>query len=592
MNHTTASPDPARPWLAFYPPGVPADVDWRRTGSLDRMFDASFARFAGRPALTSLGVTLTYAELERHSRDFGAWLQHGIGASTGASTGPGPGLARGDRVAVMLPNSLQSPVVVIGALRAGMTVVNVNPLYTADELRHQLQDSGARVIVVLENFAHTVQQALAGTPLERTVGVVVTQIGDLFPARKRWLVNFAVRRIRHAVPPYTLDGAWPLRDALAEGGMHALALPDLGEGDVAFIQYTGGTTGRPKGAVLTHGNLVANVEQVIAWTAGMLEEGAETVVTALPLYHVFALTANLLVFLRLGGHNVLIPDPRDLRRFVAELRRTPFSVITGVDTLFDALLKAPGFDAVAALRHGRVKMSVAGGMALRPAVSERWQRALGRPLIEGYGLSETSPIVCANRVDAKTCSGRLGLPVPSTRVAILDDEGRPLPPGEAGEIAVKGPQVMRGYWNRPDETALAFTADGWLRTGDIGRFGPGGLVEFIDRRKDIVVISGMKAYPQEIDDAMRLMPGVEDVAAVGVPDAHSGEALVLFVVRRDPALTEAAVRRFCEQHLAPYKRPRRIVFRDALPRTPIGKVLRRQLKDEARAEGERAATPA
>jgi long-chain acyl-CoA synthetase len=556
---------PEKVWLASYPAGVPAEVDWRATPSLKHLVERSCSRFADKPAFTSLGVTLSYREFEQRSRAFGAWLQ-------------AIGLARGERVAVMLPNSLQHPVVVAGALRAGMTVVNVNPLYTAAELHHQLKDSGASVVVVLENFAHTVQEARRGTPLRH---VVVTQIGDLFPAHKRWLVNFVVRRRGKPAPPFAPEDAVPLRRVLRQGANHPLRHVELGPDDVAFVQYTGGTTGRPKGATLTHGNLVANVEQVIAWTAGQLKDGQETVITALPLYHVFALTANLLAFLRLGARNVLIPDPRDMKRFIAVLRQTPFTVITGVNTLFNALLKAPGFDAVAAARGGRVKLAVAGGMALQPAVSKRWQDAMGRPLIEGYGLSETSPIVCANRIDATGCTGKLGLPVPSTEVAILDDDGRPLPLGETGEIGVRGPQVMRGYWRRPDETAQVLTVDGWLRTGDIGRMDPDGYVQFVDRKKDIIVVSGMKAFPQEIDDAVRQHPGIEDAAAVGVPDEHSGEAVVLFVVRRDPGLTAEAVRLHCELNLAPYKRPRRIEFRQELPRTPIGKVLRRQLKDEA-----------
>lgn len=560
---------PERIWLAAYPPGVPAEVDWRATPSLKHLIERSCSRFADKPAFTSLGVTISYRELDRWGCAFGAWLQHGVG------------LARGERVAVMLPNSLQHPVVVTGALRAGMTVVNVNPLYTAAELRHQLQDSGATVIVVLENFAHTVEMAREGTSVRH---VVVTQIGDLFPAHKRWLVNFVVRRRPHAVPPYVLEGAQRLRAVLREGARMALKDERVGPDDMAFIQYTGGTTGRPKGAVLSHGNLVANVEQVVAWTAGLLKEGEETVITALPLYHVFALTCNLLVFLRLGGHNVLIPDPRDMKRFIEVLRGTPFTVITGVNTLFDALMRAPGFDAVAAARRGHVKLAVAGGMALQASVSERWQQAMGRPVIEGYGLSETSPMVCANLLDAKSCSGALGLPVPSTEVAILDDEGAPLQIGETGEIGVRGPQVMRGYWNRRDETAKVMTADGWLRTGDIGRMSADGFVRFVDRKKDIIVVSGMKAFPQEIDDAVRQHPGVADAAAVGVPDEHSGESVLLYVVRRDPALTEEAVRLHCEQNLAPYKRPRRIVFRSELPRTAIGKVLRRQLRDEALAQ--------
>jgi long-chain acyl-CoA synthetase len=558
-----------RVWLSSYPPGVPAEVDWRSTPSLVHMLESSCARFAGHVAFISLSVPMTYHELDVHSQAFASWLQHEAG------------LRRGERVAVMLPNSLQHPVVVFGTLRAGMIVVNVNPLYTAAELRHQLQDSGASVIVVLENFAHTVQEALDGTSVRH---VVVTQIADLFPTRKRWLVNFVLRRVRHAVPPYSLPQACTLRDALSHGGVLPPEPVELAQHSLAFIQYTGGTTGVPKGAMLTHGNLVANVEQVLAWTAGTLKEGVETVITALPLYHVFALTANLLLFLRLGATNVLVPDPRDMKRFMTVLRSTPFTAITGVNTLFNALLDAPGFAEMAELRRAHLKIAVAGGTSLNPAVSQRWQQALGRPIIEGYGLSETSPIVCANRMDDTQCRGKLGLPLPSTDVAILDDEGRPLPLGSIGEIGVRGPQVMRGYWNKPQDTAQAFAPGGWLRTGDVGRMERDGYVEFVDRKKDLIVVSGMKAFPQEIDDVVRLHPGVEDAAAVGVPDPRSGEQVVLYVVRRDPKLTEQAVRKHCEEHLAPYKRPRRIEFRTDLPRTPIGKVLRRQLKEEAKAQ--------
>ena len=565
MKPREFTPMSDRPWLDSYPSGVPADVDWQACPSLKALFERSCKRFADKPAFTSMGVTLGYEELDELSRHFAAWLQQR------------PGLAKGGRVAVMLPNTLQYPVVVFGALRAGMAVVNVNPLYTAPEVRHQLMDSGAAAIVVLENFAHTVQEALSGTAVRH---VVVTQFGDLFPARKRWLVNFVLKRLKHAVPPWDLPNACHLLDALSFGAAHTVQEVEVGPQDVAFVQYTGGTTGRPKGAVLTHANLVANVEQVVAWMAGLLKEGEETVITALPLYHVFALTANLLVFLKLGGRNVLIPDPRDMRRFIAVLRRTRFSAITGVNTLFEALMNAPGFAEVAAANREHLKIAVAGGMALQPSVSERWQAAMGRPIVQGYGLTETSPIVCANPVDASTCSGKLGLPVPSTEVAILDDDGHPMGIGGVGEIGVRGPQVMAGYWNAPQETERAFTSDGWLLTGDIGRMDEQGYVEFVDRKKDVIVVSGMKAFPAEIEDAVRLHPGVQDAAAVGVPDAPSGEAVVLFVIRKDPALGAETLRVHCERHLAPYKRPKRIEFRSELPRTPIGKVLRRQLKEE------------
>ncbi len=572
---TAPGPAPAasRPWLASYPAGVPAEVQWQDCPSLKALLERTCERFAHRPAFTSLGVTISYAELDALSRRFAAWLQQL------------PGVARGDRVAVMLPNTLQHPVTVFGALRAGMVVVNVNPMYTAAELAHQLVDSGATVLVVLEGFAHTAELALPGTAVRH---VVVTQVGDLFPAPRRWFVNFVLRHVRHAVPDWQMPAAHGLLEVLEAGSGLALQEVELGPRDVAFIQYTGGTTGRPKGAVLTHGNLVANLEQVIAWTAGILKEGEETVVTALPLYHVFALTANLLVFLRLGGHNVLIADPRDMPRFVDVLRHTPFTAITGVNTLFDALLRAPGFEDVARASRARLKIAVAGGMALQPAVSDRWQALMGKPIIEGYGLTETSPIVCANPIDATRCSGKLGLPVPSTEVAILDDEGRRCEVGRAGEIAVKGPQVMAGYWNAPAETARTFSADGWLLTGDIGRFDDAGYVQFVDRKKDVIVVSGMKAFPAEIEDAVRLLPGVQDAAAVGMPDAHSGESIALYVIASDPGLDTDALAQHCAAHLAPYKRPKRIEFRSELPRTPIGKVLRRQLKEEAA----RTVTPA
>lgn len=555
-----------RPWLASYPAGAPATVQWQACPTLKALFELACGRFAERPAFTSMGSTLTYEDAEEQSRDFAAWLQHEAG------------LTKGDRVAVMLPNCLQHPVVVFGALRAGMAVVNVNPLYTPAELNWQLRDSGAAIVVVLENFAHTVEQAIEGTRVRQ---VVVTQFGDLFPLRKRWLVNFAIKRIRHAVKPWHLENALGLLDALSAGAAHALLPVDLRPGDLACLQYTGGTTGRPKGAMLTHANLVANVEQVLAWTGTLLKPGEETVITALPLYHVFALTTNLLVFVRLGGHNVLVPDPRDMRRFVSLLKHTPFTAITGVNTLFDALMNAPGFEEVAGRRRHLLKIAVAGGMALQPAVSDRWQQAFGKPIVEGYGLTEASPIVCANLVDADRCSGMLGLPVPSTDVAIVDDAGRALPLGETGEIAVRGPQVMAGYWNSPEETARAITADGWLLTGDIGRMDEHGFVKFVDRKKDLIVVSGMKAFPAEIEDAMRRHPGVQDAAAVGAPDSHSGEAVVLYVIRRDASVTAEELHAHARSQLAGYKCPRRIEFRQELPRTALGKVLHRQLKDEA-----------
>jgi long-chain acyl-CoA synthetase len=530
--------------------------------TLKALFEQSCARWRERPAFTSMGVTLTYGELERRSAAFGAFLRGR------------PGLAPGERVAIMLPNVLQYPVALIGALRAGLTVVNVNPLYTASELRYQLEDSGAVAIVVLENFSHTVEQALAGT---RVRHVIVTQLGDAFPAPKRWLVNLVVKHVKRMVPPWRIPGA------LAFGDAHDAELPptEVRPEDIAFLQYTGGTTGRPKGAVLTHANMAANVRQTLAWVGGALKEGEETVVTALPLYHVFALTANLLLFFRLGARNLLIVNPRDLPAFVAELRHHRFSGITGVNTLYAALLDAPGFDEACRANAGALKISVAGGMAVHRGVAARWQRATGAPLVEGYGLTEASPNVCANPIDAREWSGKLGKPLPETEVTIRSEAGAELARGETGEICVRGPQVMRGYWNAPEETAQAFFPGGWLRTGDLGRIDERSYVEFVDRLKDVIVVSGFKAYPTEIEAVALEHPGVKDAGAVGVPHPHSGEAVALFVVKRDPALTSEALGAHCAERLTPYKRPVRIEFRESLPKSPLGKVLHRELRASA-----------
>ena len=559
------SPEVERIWLPHYPPGVAADIDIHRYASLKDLLEQSCARFAARPAFTNLGVSLSYAELERLSRAFAAYLQQVAG------------LQKGERVAIMLPNLLQYPVALFGALRAGLVVVNVNPLYTARELQFQLADSGAAAVVVLENFAHTLQQALPGTAVRQ---VVTTQLGDLFPPLKRWLVNLAVKRIKRLVPRWEIPAAISFRQALGQGAHHVLQAVELGPADTALLQYTGGTTGVAKGAILSHGNLVANVEQTSAWIGGVLKEGAETVVTPLPLYHIFALTANLLTFVKWGGNNLLITNPRDVAGFLRELEKTRFTAITGVNTLFDLLLHTSGLERVKQANGDALKLAVAGGMSVQRGVAERWQALMGVPLVEGYGLTEAAPIVCANRVDAPGFSGDIGLPLPSTQVAILAEDGQLLPIGAIGEIAVQGPQVMRGYWNRPDETALAFTPDGWLRTGDLGAMHPDGSIRFAERRKDVIVVSGFKAYPNEIEEVALRLPGVREAAAVGVADRHSGEAVKLFLVRQDPALDAAAVRAHCRANLAAYKVPKSIEFRDSLPKTPVGKILRRALKEE------------
>ncbi len=565
-----------RTWLESYPPGVPHAIDPRAVASLKHLFEASFARFRPLPAFESFGVALSYGEVDRLSADFGAYLQRGLG------------LAKGERLAIMLPNLLQYPVAMIGALRAGLAVVNVNPLYTARELEHQLADSGATTVVVLENFAHKLEAALPGT---RVSHVVVTRVGDLFPPARRHWTNFAVKHLKRAVPRWRIPGAAGFREALAKGRGLGLRDVPVAPDDIAFLQYTGGTTGQPRAAILAHGNLVANVEQTVAWFAAELQPGKETVVTALPLYHVFALTANLLVFMRLGGRNVLVTDPRDLRALLRELARSRFTAITGVNTLYKALLDAPGFEAMRAANAGALKVAIAGGMALERSTAERWQRAMGRPLTEGYGLTEASPNVCVNRLDAREFTGKLGVPLPSTDVAIVDEGGAELEPGELGEIAVRGPQVMRGYWHAPEETAQAFTPQGWLRTGDLGTMDARGYVEFVDRLKDVVVVSGFKAYPTEIENVAKRHPGVADAAAVGVPDARSGEAVTLFVVRRDPALTAEALQAHCARHLTPYKRPKLIEFRDRLPKSSVGKTLHRELRAALAMAGDAAQAP-
>ena len=533
--------------------------------TLKQLFEESFARFRDRPAFVSMGVALSYGEVDALSRDFAGYLRNDLG------------LAPGERVAIMLPNLLQYPVALIGALRAGLVVVNVNPLYTATELEFQLEDSGAAAVVVLENFAHTLAQAL---PRTRVRHVIATQVGDLFPAPRRWAVNFAVKRVRRMVPAWRIDGAVSFRAALTRGRALGSLEVQLKAEDLAFLQYTGGTTGRPKGAMLTHGNLMANLEQTRAWVGAVLAEGEEVVITALPLYHVFALTANLLLFVRLGGANVLIANPRDMPGFVKELRKTRFTVITGVNTLYHALLDAKGFDAVCAANRGALKLSVAGGMAVQRGVAERWQRATGVPLVEGYGLTEASPVVCGNPADAREFSGKLGRALPGTEVAILDEQGGALPAGEVGEICARGPQVMRGYWHAPEETAQAFFPGGWLRTGDLGRLDERGTVEFVERRKEVIVVSGFKAYPGEIEAVALQHPGVKEAGVAGIPDARSGEAVALYVVMKDPALGEAELLAHCAKQLAPYKRPQKVFFRDSLPKSPIGKVLRRQLRPD------------
>jgi long-chain acyl-CoA synthetase len=550
-------------WLKEYPKHVPEQVDLSEFKSLKQVLEQSCERFRDRPAYTNMGHSISYAELDRLSRAFGAYLQQHLG------------FAKGDRVAIMMPNLLQYPVALFGILRAGMTVVNVNPLYTPRELRHQLRDSGAKAIVVLENFARTVQEVLAETPVKT---VLTTRIGDMLPAPKSWLVNFVVKRVKKMVPEWNIPGAQDFRQALEIGAGRQLAEVPLDHDDVAFLQYTGGTTGVAKGAVLTHGNIIANLQQVSAWIGSHLKEGEEIVVTALPLYHIFSLTANCLVFTKWGANNLLITNPRDIPGFIKELKRVPFTVITGVNTLFNALLNHPEIGGV---NSKSLKVAVGGGMAVQRAVAQKWQQVMGVPLIEGYGLTETSPLVCVNPLESREFTGAIGLPVSSTEVSIRDESGKELGIGEVGEICVRGPQVMKGYWNMPEETAKVMTADGWFRTGDMGLVDAKGYVRLTDRKKDLILVSGFNVYPNEVEDVVAMHPGVLECAVIGIPDEHSGEAVKVVVVRKDPKLTEKELIEHCRKHLTAYKVPRYVEFRtEPLPKTNVGKVLRRMLRDE------------
>jgi len=553
-----------RPWLDHYPAGVPERIDIDQYASVPAVLEEAFKRFSERPAFSSFGRQLSYGDIDRMSLQFAGYL-------TGVLK-----LEKGDRVAIMMPNVLQYPIALFGALRAGMMVVNTNPMYTARELHHQLQDSGAKAIVVLDNFAATLQKVVAETDVKH---IITTGIGDLLGFPKGALVNFVLKHVKKMVPAFQLPQAVRFRDALARGANTPPAPVTLGHDDIAFLQYTGGTTGVAKGAMLTHANIIANMLQVDAWISGALKPGQEVAIGALPLYHIFSLTACGMVFTRLGAHTVLITNPRDMPGFVKELKKTPFSILPGVNTLFNGLLNTPGFDAV---DFSHLKISLGGGMAVQRSVAERWKKVTGCPLAEAYGLTETSPGACINPPDIKDFNGSIGLPIPSTDVAIWSEEGQPLPIGEVGELMVHGPQVMKGYWQRPDETAKVLGADGWLHTGDIGRMDQNGYVYIVDRKKDMILVSGFNVYPNEVEDAVMAHPGVLEVAAVGEPDEHSGEVVKLFVVRKDPNLTAEALKQFCRENLTGYKRPKLIEFRDSLPKSNVGKILRRELRDESK----------
>ena len=553
-------------WLKQYPKGVPAEIDYSAYTSIKHLFETCCEKFQDLPAYSNLGLTISYAELEQKTRDFAAFLQSL------------PGLAKGDRVAIMMPNLLQYPVAIFGILRAGMIVVNVNPLYTPRELEHQLKDSGAKAIVIVENFATTLQQVIKATPVEH---IITTQIGDMLPVPKRWIVNFVIKNVKKMVPAWRIDGAMTFRAALARGAAAQYKPVDMSLDDLAFLQYTGGTTGLSKGAMLTHRNIVANLHQSGAWTSQNFVEGKEVVISPLPMYHIFCLTATL-SFMKWGAVNVLITNPRDLPAFVEELRKWRWTVLTGVNTLFNGLLNTPGFES---LDFSSVKVVLGGGAAVQKAVAEKWQQVTGKSLTEAYGLTETSPGASINPMGAPW-NGSIGLPLPSTDFSIRNDDFVELPrwtgqgdiEASTGEICIKGPQVMLGYWQKPEDTAKVIK-DGWLLTGDVGHIDEKGFVFITDRKKDMILVSGFNVYPNEIEGVVATCPGVLECASVGVPDEKSGEAVKIVVVKKDPNLTKEQIIEHCKANLTGYKVPRVVEFRTELPKTPVGKILRRELRD-------------
>ena len=553
-----------RPWLSSYPQGVPADIDASRYVSLVQLMEESFSKFAERTAYSFMGKDLSYGEVDKLSRAFAGYLQ-------------GLGLAKGDRVAVMMPNCLQYPIAVCGILRAGLILVNVNPLYTPRELEHQLKDSGAKAIVIMENFGNTLQQCIAATPVKH---VVLSGMGDRLGLLKGALVNYVVRNVKKMVPEYSLPGAVRFNDALDKGAGRTLQPAPIGPDDVAVLQYTGGTTGVSKGAVLLHRNVIANVLQSEAWNDPVMQKvpaGEQpTSVCALPLYHIFAFTVNMMLSMRTGGKLILIPNPRDIPAVLKELSKHTFHSFPAVNTLFNGLANHPDFNTV---NWKNLKVSVGGGMAVQGAVAKLWLDKTGCPICEGYGLSETSPSATCNPTTSTAYTGTIGVPLPSTYLKLLDDDGREVPAGQPGEIAIKGPQVMAGYWQRPDETAKVMTADGYFKSGDVGVVDERGFFKIVDRKKDMILVSGFNVYPNEIEDVVAQIPGVLECAAVGIADDKTGEAVKLVIVKKTPDLTDAQVREFCRANLTGYKQPRVIEFRTDLPKTPVGKILRRELRD-------------
>ena len=550
-------------WLKSYPPGVPEELPTPPYGSVRELFEQAFEKYPERPAYSNMGTTLSYRQLDELSLQFACYLQQSLG------------LTRGERVAIMLPNVLQYPVALCGIFRAGLVAVNVNPLYTARELEHQLTDSGAKCIIILENFAHILAEIIEKTSVEQ---VVTTGVGDLLKWPKSTLINFVIRHVKRSVPRYELPRSVTLAQALDAGSHLQLTPVELGYADIAFLQYTGGTTGVSKGAMLSHRNMVYNVYQTVVWQGPVYDEfEAIIAITALPLYHIFSLQGNCLTVMAQGGLNVLITNPRDAKLFVNELSRFPFNLFTGVNTMFNLLMNTPGFESV---DFSSLRVCIGGGMAVQPAVAKRWKAVTGNTILQGYGLTETSPAAIVNPVGSEF-SGAIGLPISSTEVRICDDDGNPLAVGEVGEICIKGPQVMEGYWQRPEETEKVMLPGGWLRTGDIGRMEDTGYVFIEDRKKDMILVSGFNVYPNEIENVIVEMDGILEAAAIGVPDEHSGEAVKVYAVRSRDDVSEQDVLDYCRANLTNYKRPKSVEFRSELPKTNVGKILRRALRDDA-----------
>jgi long-chain acyl-CoA synthetase len=547
-------------WLKSYPPGVPEEVDLDAYASVTDVFEQAIERFGDSPCFSNLGTTLTYNEMDRYTDQLASYLQNL------------PGMSKGDRIAVMMPNVLQNPIAIFAILRAGFTVVNTNPLYTPRELKHQLTDSGAKAIIAMENFCHTLDEVIADCPIQH---VITTQLGDLLRFPKSLIVNLVVKYVKKMVPAFALPQSISFKDALRRGSEQPHKAVPVNHDDIAFLQYTGGTTGVAKGAMLTHGNMTANMQQASAWIRGAVSENEEVIITALPLYHIFSLTANCLTFMKFGALNYLITNPRDMPGFVKELQGLRFTALTGVNTLFNGLMNTPGFDQI---DFSNLKLSLGGGMAVQKPVAERWQKLTGSPLLEAYGLTETSPAACINPLNLSEYNGSIGLPVPSTEVSVQDDEGNLLAQGEIGELCVRGPQVMKGYWQKPKETAKVLSSNGWLKTGDVAQMDEMGFFRIVDRLKDMILVSGFNVYPNEIETVIAGHEGVLEVGVIGEPDAESGEVVKAVIVKKDPALDAAAIIAHCREHLTGYKIPKKIEFRDELPKSNVGKILRRELR--------------